>query len=164
MIRYSEEIVLKKKIFSLLTVLVTTAVLIGCGQQDAELTEFHTNMDAFCTKVSEIDVSINSIDADAEDAVEQLLGKLDELEQLFQGFSTLDFPEEFDYLEPIAAESGEYMKTAVASYHDAYSNDSYNEYTAEYARENYYRAYKRVKIILSFLHGETPEGVNFEEQ
>ncbi len=42
------------------------------------------------------------------------------------------------------------------SYHEAYSNGSYNEYTAEYARQNYSRAYKRVQIIITFLHGEEP--------
>ena len=28
---------------------------------------------------------------------------------------------------------------------------------AEYAKENYSRAYKRVQIIISFLHGEEPQ-------
>ena len=48
------------------------------------------------------------------------------------------------------------MTEAVKSYHEAYSNGSYNEYTAEYARQNYSRAYKRVQIIITFLHGEEP--------
>ena len=46
------------------------------------------------------------------------------------------------------------MTTAVASYHEAYSNNSYNEYTAEYARENYERACKRVTVMIKLLHGE----------
>ena len=51
----------------------------------------------------------------------------------------------------------EYMTEAVSSYHNAYSNGSYNEYMADYAGENYARAYKRIQIILAFLHGEQPE-------
>ena len=32
--------------------------------------------------------------------------------------------------------------------------------TADYAKENYARAYKRIQIIITFLHGEQPENVN----
>ena len=117
-------------------------------------------MDSFCTKISEIDTSINEIDASSDKAVEELLSHLDELKVTFNDFAKLDFPEVFDYLESVAQEASDYMDTAVSSYHDAYSNDSYNEYTAEYAQGNYARAYKRVQIIISFLHNETPEDVN----
>ena len=151
---------MKKKTALLLTTLLTfTFLLTGCGE-DKELTQFKKDMDNFCTKISEIDTSINGIDADSDNAVEELLTHLDELKVTFNEFAKFDFPEEFDYLESIAQEASDYMDTAVSSYHDAYSNDSYNEYTAEYAQGNYSRAYKRIQIIISFLHGETPEDVN----
>ena len=70
------------------------------------------------------------------------------------------FPTEFDYLESLADEASEYMTTAVESYHDAYDNGGYNQLTADYAKENYARAYKRIQIIITFLHGEQPEDVN----
>ena len=151
---------MKKKTALLLTTLLTcTFLLTGCGE-DKELTQFKKDMDNFCTKISEIDTSINGIDADSDNAVEELLTHLDELKVTFNEFAKFDFPEEFDYLESIAQEASDYMDTAVSSYHDAYSNDSYNEYTAEYAQGNYSRAYKRIQIIISFLHGETPEDVD----
>ena len=151
---------MKKKTALLLTTLLTcTFLLTGCGE-DKELTQFKKDMHNFCTKISEIDTSINGIDADSDNAVEELLTHLDELKVTFNEFAKFDFPEEFDYLESIAQEASDYMDTAVSSYHDAYSNDSYNEYTAEYAQGNYSRAYKRIQIIISFLHGETPEDVN----
>ena len=78
----------------------------------------------------------------------------------FEDFAELDFPEEFDYLEVLADEASEYMTTAVNSYQEAYEGDSYNEVTAEYAKENYIRAYKRIQIIISFLHGEEPDDVD----
>ena len=56
------------------------------------------------------------------------------------------------------------MTTAVKSFHDAYGNGSYNENTAEYAQGNYNRAYKRIQIIISFLHGETPEDVDLTSE
>lgn len=152
---------MKKKVRMLFAAVLAIALLTACGE-DPELTRFHKSIDDFCTKVSEIDTAINSIDAsvDADAAVSELLGYLDELDMVFCSFAKLDFPEEFDYLEDTAKEASEYMTTAVESFHDAYSNGSYNEYTAEYAQGNYNRAYKRIQIIISFLHGDTPDDVD----
>lgn len=54
------------------------------------------------------------------------------------------------------------MSTAVSSYHDAYSGEFYDESAAAYASENYSRAYKRVQIIITFLHGDIPEDVDLQ--
>ena len=146
---------MNKKIHTVLLVFLAAVILTACGE-DTELTRFKKSIDDFCTRISEIDNSINSIDAQSDNAKSELLANLDDLDLVFQNFAKLDFPEEFDYLENLAKESSEYMTEAVKSYHEAYSNDSYNEYIAEYARQNYSRAYKRVQIIISFLHGEEP--------
>lgn len=130
-------------------------MLTACGE-DPLLAQFRKDMDAFCTKISEIDTAINSIDADADNATSELLACLDDLDIVFQAFARLDFPEEFDYLESLADESSEFMTEAVKNYHDAYSNNSYNESIAQYAKQYYIKAYKRVQIIISFLHGEIP--------
>ena len=144
-----------KKAKMIFAALIVMMALTACGE-DPALTRFRQSMDAFCTKISEIDTSINGIDAQSDTATTELLGYLDDLDAAFRTFANLDFPDEFDYLEDLAKESSEYMTEAVKSYHEAYGNDSYNEYTAEYARQNYSRAYKRVQIIISFLHGEEP--------
>lgn len=153
---------LKNKLRLLIAAMLATTLLTACGQ-NTQLTQFHKDMDDFCTTVSELNQSINNIDASADNAVDELLGYLDELDTAFQTFAKLDFPEEFNYLESTAAEASQYMTEAVQSYHDAYSNGSYNEYTAEYAQGNYTRAYKRLQIILSFLHGETPDGIDMSD-
>lgn len=147
---------MKNKVRMLFAVVLSAVMLTACGE-DPELTQFRKSVDDFCTKVSEIDTSINSIDAQSEEAATELLENLDELDLVFQSFARLDFPEEFDYLEGLATEASEYMTEAVSSYHNAYSNGSYNEYMAEYASENYSRAYKRIQIIIAFLHGEEPD-------
>lgn len=146
---------MKMKIRMNFAVILAVVILTACGE-DPALTRFRKNIDDFCTRISEIDTSINSIDAESEDAASELLTCLDDLDLVFQTFSELDFPEEFDYLEDLADESSEYMTEAVKSYHEAFGQDSYNEQMAEYARQNYSRAYKRVQIIISFLHGEEP--------
>lgn len=148
-----------KKQLTLFTAGILSAMLFsGCGQ-DPALTRFMSEIEAFCTNISEIDTSINNIDAQEDDSVAQLLGYLDNLDEEFQEFAELDFPEEFDYLENLADEAGDYMSEAVESYHKVYSG-SYDAATAEYAKENYSRAYKRVQIIITFLHGEEPENVD----
>lgn len=150
---------MKNKVRMLIAAVFATALLTACGE-DPELVQFRKNIDDFCEKISEIDSGMNNINAEADGAVTEFLDYLDELDLLFQSFAKLDFPEEFDYLEPTADEASQYMTTAAESYHEAYSNGSYNEYTAEYAFGNYSRAYKRIQIIISFLHGETPDDVN----
>lgn len=147
---------MKNKVRIILAAFLISILFSACGE-DTALSQFRRSMDDFCTRISEIDTSINSIDAEAENASEELLTYLDDLDIVFQAFARLDFPEEFDYLENLADESSEYMTEAVKSYHDAFGFNSYNESMAEYARENYSRAYKRVQIIISFLHGEEPQ-------
>ena len=144
----------------LMSVVFSVFLLTACGE-DPQLVQFEKDMEVFCAKLSNLDTQINNIDPTADNATELLLDNLDELDRAFKTLADMDFPEKFDYLESIADESSQFMTTAVENYHLAYGNDSYDEYEANYARANYERANKRVKIILSFLHGETPEDVNY---
>lgn len=151
---------MKNKVRLLIAGLLAAVFFTACGE-DPELTQFRNSIEDFCTEISQIDTAINSIDASSEGAVAELLSCLDDLDAAFQGFAELDFPEEFDYLEEIADQAGDYMTTAVSSYHEAYG-EFYDEYTAAYASENYSRAYKRIQIIITFLHGETPADVDLQ--
>ncbi len=153
---------MKKQFTLFIAGLFTTVMLTACGQ-DSAITEFKNKIDYFCTRISEIDTSINNIDAQAENATTLLLGYLDDLDAEFKEFAELDFPEEFDYLENLADEAGSYMTEAVESYHNAYK-DGYDAATAEYAKENYSRAYKRIQIIITFLHGEQPENIDLSTE
>ena len=152
---------MKKQVRALFAAVLILAILTACGE-DPELARFRRSIDEFCTKVSQIDNSINSIDAQSDNATSELLSYLDELDKVFQSFAALDFPEEFDYLEEIADESSEYMTEAVSKYHIAYGNDTYDQYAAEYARQSYSRAYKRVQIIIAFLHGDEPNDADLK--
>lgn len=147
---------LKHKISVFFSTLLAVLLLTACGK-DPELAQFKNSVDAFCTKISEIDSNINNIDAQSENAVSELLGYLDDLDLAFQAFARLDFPDQFDYLEDLADDSSEYMTEAVKSYHEAYGTGTFNKSMAEYAKQNYSRSYKRIQIIISFLHGEEPK-------
>lgn len=135
---------------------VLAAVLFtGCGTSQETL-QFQKEMDAFCTSVSELNESINQIDAEADNAVSLALAYLDQLDEAFQDLAEMDFPEEYDYLESLADEAASYMQEAVQSYHEAYADGGYDQDNADYARENSARAFKRVQVILSILRGEDP--------
>lgn len=145
---------MKNKNFSVLAgILAAAALFAGCSA-DPEITQFKNDLDAFCENVAELDESINSIDVKSTDATTLALGYLDKLNVAFQQFAEMDFPEEYDYLESLADEAGDYMTEAVNSYHTLYEAESYDEDTAAYARENSARAFKRVQVILDVLQGE----------
>lgn len=121
------------------------------------------SINEFCNKIDVIDEEINNIDPSSEDAPSILLTKLDELDEIFLEFSEIDFPDEYDYMENIADEAAENMSTAVSYYHSTYEGEEYDSVSASYADEYFERAYKRVQIVISLLHGEQPEGVQVIE-
>lgn len=140
--------------------LVSVLSFTGCGS-DPEITQFKNDLNVFCENVAELDESINNIDAEAENASTLALGYLDKLDKEFQNFAEMDFPEQYDYLEPLADEAGSYMSEAVKSYHTLYESDTFDESTSAYANENSARAFKRVQVILDVLQGEyTTESTN----
>lgn len=102
---------MKIRVCMIFAVFLAAVLLTACGE-DPELTRFRKSMDDFCTRISEIDTAINDIDAESDDAASELLTCLDDLDLVFQSFSELDFPEDFDYLEDLADESSEYMTEA----------------------------------------------------
>lgn len=147
-----------------LLLLLSTLILTGCGQKNPVPNQFEKEMNAFCDKIVEIDASINKISNETGDeaglaaAKKELLDCLGSLNDEFSKFANMDFPEEYDYLEKMADEAGDYMTEAVNTYHTMYgTEDGYNINLEEYADENYARAYKRVRIITALLRGETPD-------
>lgn len=132
-------------------------LLTGCGLDPIDA-KFNGEIDEFCENASAIGARIDAISVESEEnslryATSDLLSCLDELEVEFIRFSNIDFPDEYDYLETVADEAGQYMTEAVASYHKAYE-DGYSQTMEEYAQENYSRACRRVQVILEQLRGE----------
>ena len=155
---------MRKTLLLLLAVLLLSVASTGCGEKNPEINQFIDAIDSFCSDVAAIDAGINQIDAQSESARDELLLYLDQLDQAFQTFASIPVPADYSYMEELADEASTYMTTAVSAYHAAFGESSYNEYTAEYARQNYERAYKRVTVILKLLHGEdiSDEGATIE--
>ncbi len=145
----------------LVILLFSCLLLTGCGQENHELNKFQDDVNAFCDKIVEIDASMNKItnitadEAGLATATTELLNNLELLKDEFVKFSNLDFPEEYDYLEELADEAGDYMAEAYKSYEIVYK-DNYTSSMEDYAKENYSRAYKRIQIIVDVLQGKEP--------
>lgn len=144
---------MKKKLLGLILTCVLCLSVSACGT-DPELAKFKTDVDNMCTDLVELNNKMNDIDATSENAVSELLEYLDVLDMKFARFAELDFPEEYDYLEPVSDEASDYMKEAVKYYHEAFKDGNYSEHNASYAQANYEYAYKRLQIIMSYLRGE----------
>lgn len=148
---------MKKKLLTLLLATCFTLSITGCGE-DKELTEYKEKMDSFFSEIEIIHNKMNTIDPESEDALADLFECLDELDSQFATMAAIEVPDEFSSLENLADEASENMSLAVENYHNAYSTDSYNEYTAATADEYYARANKRLQYMIDILHGKMPEG------
>ncbi len=146
---------MKKKLLALGLTAVLSFSLSACGTTNPELSKFKTEIQTMCDNISALDNKINNIDPSSANATKDMLEYMDDLDMLFARFAEVDFPEEFDYLEPLTKEGSDYMKEAVKYYKDAFADGEYNQYSAEYAQANYERAYKRIKIIVSMVKGES---------
>lgn len=140
---------------------ILCAALTGCAdsENNTELIRFRDDVQIFCENIKTIDTSINSItnitmdEPGIKQATTELLSNLDILKDEFDKFSTIDFPEEFDYLEQLADEAADYMTEAVNAYTKTYT-ENYTSSMEDYALENYKRAYKRIRVIIDVLNGE----------
>ena len=146
--------------FTALFLLTMTMVLTSCGksQESEELKTYRTQMDTVFQNISDINDTMNNIDTESETATDDLLSCFDSLESELSGMADLTAPSQFSSVDKLADEAYENMTTANELYHEAFSNGSYNEYTAEAASEYYARVNKRLQYIIQILHGETPEG------
>ena len=141
----------------LCTALLCAILLTACGQ-DEELTAYQEDMNTFFEHIAAFNDSMNAIDASSEDAVDQLLSYLDQLQAEFTWMAELTVPDEFSAIDSLADEADENMQQAVALYHEAYEAEVFDEPVAQAAREYYDRANIRIQYIISILHGEIPEG------
>lgn len=129
----------------------------ACGE-DETLNAYQEDMNTFFEHIADCNDGMNAIDPSAEDATQQLLSYLDRLQEEVAWMAELETPDQFSAADGLADEADENMKQAVELYHKAYESETYDEATAEAAREYYDRANLRIQYIIMILHGEIPEG------
>lgn len=148
---------MKKSIITFLLTACFALSITGCGES-SELKQYKKEMDQFFTNVETIHNKMNMIDEESENSLDELFACLDKLDMEFKLMAQIDVPDEFSSIESLADEASENMSLAVEKYKEAYSKDSYNEYTAATADEYYARANKRFQYMIDILHGKMPEG------
>lgn len=139
-------------------VLLCGLFLTACGKEDEELTAYQEDMNTFFEHIAAFNDGMNSIDASADDATNQLLSYLDQLQAEFTWMAEITVPDQFSAADSLADEADENMQQAVSLYHMAYESEPFDEAIAQAAREYYDRANIRIKYIIQILHGEIPEG------
>ncbi len=144
---------------TLLTIaLFLSLMLAGCGKGTKELDAYYENMNAFTDSISTIKANMESIDTGSENALNEILGYLDQLQEQFKILADMEVPKEFSANEQLADDAYSYMQEANRLYHEFYDDPESDYAVFEAASENYSRAMKRVGYISSILKGEQPEG------
>ena len=151
-----------KKHTLLATAVLTFSLLTGCGT-NASLTEFEKNMDTFYTEITAIGKSLEAVNPNSTNAVSEVLGYLQKMEQQFQFLANMEIPKEFFNIEDLADDAAEYMTEALNLYTQVYNSEEFVENVASAAFENYNSAMKRVNYIACLLQGEIPEGASIIE-
>ena len=144
--------------------------LASCGSKEAsgtpqaDLDAFRSQVDEFCSMVAGIDEGINSIDTTQEGYTTLITDQLNTLDKSFSDFASLEFPPEYEYLKHLSVEASEYMSRAVVIFNQVYTDTSLSEQDLkskyEEASSLYSNAFKRIKVIMTFLNGEISEDAN----
>lgn len=156
----------------LITVLMTLILLMTCacgkqaseGAESEEIKAFRETIDTFNSRIVDIDQAINSVDTLDPSYQSTITSHLTDLNTLFSDFAAVDFPDDFNYLEHLADEASEYMSKAVSSYTTIFNDSTLDAESISVLKEdadtNYANAFKRIKVIMTFLNGEVSQDAN----
>ncbi len=149
-----------KKTF--LITLITTFVLAltSCGQNTEEILKFQNELNDVVVQIEKLDKELNSLDVTASDACETALSKLADLETAFEALASIKVTDpEHAYMTDLAVEGSDYMSQAYELFDAAYGQGEFDEDNAELAYKYLERATTRIRVIVTMLHGEVPDGV-----
>jgi hypothetical protein len=149
-----------KKKFILTLLLTLSLSFTGCGRNTEEIVVFQNKLNTVVLKMENLDNELNAIDPTASDAVENALDTLAELNTAFKELADIQVTDEKHlYITDLADEGADYMAHAYELFKKAYTKDSFDEDNAALAYQYLERATKRVRVIVTMLHGKIPEGV-----
>ncbi len=151
-----------KKSVSMLLLYMTAMTFTGCGNKESEaLEQYKAEMTEFRENVSGLVETIDEIDPNDEQGINQLLSCLDEMETEFAKMGNLEVPQQFASVEELADDAAANLSKSVSLYHQAFDDAAaVNPQYADAAREYYSRAFKRVEYIGTILSGELPDDEN----
>lgn len=150
---------MKKNYLLLLSILITLT-LSACGQNTTQIVAFQNELYSTVTKIEALHKELNNLDVTNSNAASNALNQLSKLNDAFKDLADINIAdEEFAFIADLAEEGSEYMSQAYKLFHEAYANDNFDEENADLAYKYLERATTRIRVIVSMLHGEVPDGV-----
>ena len=149
-----------KKIYLLLLSILITLTLSACGQNTTQIVAFQNELYSTVTKIEALHKELNNLDVTNSNAASNALNQLSKLNDAFKDLADINIAdEEFAFIADLAEEGSEYMSQAYKLFQEAYGNDNFDEENADLAYKYLERATTRIRVIVSMLHGEVPDGV-----
>lgn len=149
-----------KKLY-LLTLFVTLSLTVtACGRNTEEIMTFQNKLNTVVLQMENLDSELNALDVTASDAAKTALNALSDLNTAFEELASINVTDEDHmYITDLADEGADYMSHAYELFKKAYGQETFDEANADLAYQYLERATKRVRVIVTMLHGEIPEGV-----
>ncbi len=142
------------------TLLLLTLSFAGCGKDNEQILAFQNELNTVVMKMEALDNKLNTIDVTAPDAAESALKNLSDLKKAFDELSAINVTDKnYTYISGLADEGAEYMTKALEFYEKAYGQDKFDKGSADLAYQYLERATKRVRVMVTMLHGEVPDDV-----
>lgn len=149
-----------KKIYLLTLIFILTFSFTACGKNTEEILAFQNELNTAIAKIESLNNELNSIDVTSPDAPSTALESLSNLKDAFDTLANIDVTdEEFSYIAGLADEGAEYMSQAYELFEKAYGQEDFDKENADLAYKYLERATTRIRVIVTMLHGEVPEGV-----
>lgn len=149
-----------KKLHLITLLLVSVLLLSSCSQNTEQIVAFQNELYATVNRIETLHNDLNQLDVTAYDAVDTALEKLSGLNAAFKELADIDIAdEEYAYLSDLAKEGSDYMSQAYELFEKAYTAEPFDEANADLAYKYLERATTRIRVIVSMIHGEVPDGV-----
>ncbi|MCD7806958.1 MAG: hypothetical protein LUH19_06405 [Lachnospiraceae bacterium] len=150
------------KLFIIILCILCAALFGGCATSGSvKIASFEAQISTVVDSIEEIDANMNAVDTASDSAGTQMLKYIKELSDAIDRLAAIEIPSsEYQYVNDLAVEAQEYIGEAVTLYSQILSSGAeYDPDIAEEAYQNYQKACRRVSIIVSLLHGNTPSDV-----
>lgn len=129
--------------------------LTSCGrEQSQETINYQNDLTYFTNTIVDLGNRINSIDADSETAVAELLYYCDKMDAAFLSLTEMEVPEKYADAEILAERASDYMTQAVAHYHLAFEGESFDRSALMTANNYYASAINHLNYIGEVLLGK----------
>ncbi len=150
------------KSFAILISLLCAALLGGCATTNSvKVASFEAQISIIVDSIEEINEKMNAIDTESDSADTEMLSYMKELSAAIDNLAALEIPSnDYQYVNDLALEAQENMAEALTLYTQILSSGAeYDPDVAETAFAYYQKACRRVSVIVSLLHGNTPSDV-----